>query len=124
MPEAWLLRKARGHRTHSTQVDLLPSRPQVYMPLSDNFHALTASSFDIWDEYTRRQYQAKAPHLNPYGEEEQPRKFRDFDIFQKIRVLHQLTVWTFWNPDRLRERMADHPHEAQQLEWVSCLYLY
>ena len=75
-------------------------------------------SYDIWDEYTRRQYVAKAPHLNPYGEEEQPKRFREFDIIQKIRVLHQLTVWTFWNPDRVRERMPDHQREVEQLEWV------
>ncbi|KAK5266492.1 hypothetical protein LTR96_008339 [Exophiala xenobiotica] len=73
--------------------------------------------YNIWDEYTRRQYIAKAPNLNPYGEEETPRRFRDFDIFTKIRVLHQLTVWTFWNPDRIRERMPEHPREVDQLEW-------
>ncbi|KIW18765.1 hypothetical protein PV08_03054 [Exophiala spinifera] len=73
--------------------------------------------YTIWDEYTRRQYLAKAPHLNPYGEEETPKRFRDFDIFTKIRVLHQLTVWTFWNPDRIREKMPDHPREVDQLEW-------
>ncbi|KAK5253494.1 hypothetical protein LTS06_002205 [Exophiala xenobiotica] len=73
--------------------------------------------YNIWDEYTRRQYIAKAPNLNPYGEEETPRRFRDFDIFTKIRVLHQLTIWTFWNPDRIRERMPEHPREVDQLEW-------
>ncbi|KAL2423402.1 hypothetical protein ABEF95_008175 [Exophiala dermatitidis] len=74
-------------------------------------------NYDIWDEYTRRQYLAKAPHLNPYGDEEQPKRFRDFDIFTKIRVLHQLTVWTFWNPDRIREKMPEHPREVDQTEW-------
>ncbi|KAK6376203.1 hypothetical protein LTS17_007454 [Exophiala oligosperma] len=73
--------------------------------------------YTIWDEYTRRQYLAKAPHLNPYGAEETPKRFRDFDIVTKIRVLHQLTVWTFWNPDRIREKMPDHPREVDQLEW-------
>ncbi|KAI1629779.1 DNA-directed RNA polymerase [Exophiala viscosa] len=72
---------------------------------------------NIWDEYTRRQYLAKAPHLNPYGDEEEPKRFRDFDIFTKIRVLHQMTVWTFWNPDRIRERMPEHQREVDQLEW-------
>ncbi|EXJ85944.1 hypothetical protein A1O1_06313 [Capronia coronata CBS 617.96] len=74
-------------------------------------------NYDIWDEYTRRQYLAKAPHLNPYGDEEEPKRFRDFDIFTKIRVLHQLTVWTFWNPDRIREKMPEHPREVDQTEW-------
>lgn len=71
-----------------------------------------------WDDYTRRQYIAKAPQLNPYGDEDEPKRFRDFDIFLKIRVLHQLTVWTFYNPDRMRERMPDQTTEARQTEWV------
>ncbi|RMZ82775.1 hypothetical protein DV738_g1492, partial [Chaetothyriales sp. CBS 135597] len=73
-------------------------------------------NYDIWDEYTRRQYLAKAPHLNPYGDEEEPKKFSHFDIFLKLRVLHQLTVWTFWNPDRIRERMEEQ-RENEQTAW-------
>ncbi|RMZ83825.1 hypothetical protein DV737_g1437, partial [Chaetothyriales sp. CBS 132003] len=73
-------------------------------------------NYDIWDEYTRRQYLAKAPHLNPYGDDDEPKKFRHFDIFLKLRVLHQLTVWTFWNPDRIRERM-DEQREHEQTAW-------
>ncbi|KIW95066.1 uncharacterized protein Z519_03648 [Cladophialophora bantiana CBS 173.52] len=74
-------------------------------------------NYDIWDEYTRRQYLAKAPRLNPYGNEEEPKRFRDFDIFTKIRILHQLTIWTFWNPDRIREKMTEQPREIDQTEW-------
>ena len=76
------------------------------------------SSHDIWDEYTRRQYRSKAPDRNPYGEDEEPKRFRDFDIFTRLRILHQLTVWTMWNPDRFREKMVDHQREVDQLEWV------
>ncbi|KIV88824.1 hypothetical protein PV10_08462 [Exophiala mesophila] len=72
---------------------------------------------DIWDEYTRRQYRSKAPDRNPYGEDEEPKRFRDFDIFTRVRILHQLTVWTMWNPDRFREKMVDHQREVDQLEW-------
>ena len=39
---------------------------------------------EIFDEYTRRQYVAKAPHRNPFGVEEEPAKFVDFDIFTKV----------------------------------------
>ena len=81
-------------------------------------HVLTSTSYTIWDEYTRRQYLAKQPKSNPYGDDEEPKRFRDFDIFTKLRVLHQLTVWVFWNPDRIRERMPDHQRELDQLEWV------
>lgn len=73
-----------------------------------------------FDEYTRRQYNAKAPHKpNPFGYDEEPKKFRDFDIFQKLRVLHQLSVWTFRNPDRIRERMPEQ-REIDQTQWVRC----
>ena len=79
------------------------------------------SRFENFDEHTRRQYNRKAPHLpNPFGYEEEPQKFSEFDIFMKLRVLHQLTVWTFVNPDHIRRRMPDLK-ENDQVEWVSGL---
>jgi hypothetical protein len=45
---------------------------------------LTISSPEIFDEYTRRQYVAKAPQRNPFGIEEEPTKFAEFDIFTKV----------------------------------------
>ncbi|CZR60907.1 related to nasopharyngeal carcinoma susceptibility protein LZ16 [Phialocephala subalpina] len=71
---------------------------------------------EIFDEYTRRQYVAKAPERNPFGIEEEPNKFNDFDIFTKIRVLQQLTQWTFVNPDKIREKM-DEQKDAEQTIW-------
>jgi hypothetical protein len=53
---------------------------------------LTHNSPEIFDEYTRRQYMAKAPHRNPYGTEEEPAKFADFDIFTKVRIYHILVL--------------------------------
>ncbi|KAJ5779438.1 hypothetical protein N7457_007158 [Penicillium paradoxum] len=74
-------------------------------------------TFDNFDEYTRRQYNAKAPKIpNPFGHEEEPNKFLHFDVFTKIRVLHQLTVWTFWNADRIRDKMPEKK-ETEQMEW-------
>ncbi|PYH99145.1 PHD finger domain protein [Aspergillus ellipticus CBS 707.79] len=74
-------------------------------------------TFDNFDEYTRRQYNAKAPHnTNPFGYDEIPNKFMEFDVFLKLRVLHQLTIWTFWNPDRIREKMPEQ-RENEQTEW-------
>ncbi|KAL9094303.1 MAG: hypothetical protein Q9165_003443 [Trypethelium subeluteriae] len=70
---------------------------------------------EIFDEYTRRQYLAKAPQRNPFGEGDVPNKFDDFDLFTKIRVLHQLSTWTFTNPDRIRERMSERDY--QQASW-------
>ena len=72
---------------------------------------------EIFDEYTRRQYQAKAPSRNPFGTEETPRKFAEFDIFTKIRVLFQLSQWTLINADRIRERMPESK-DTEQTQWV------
>ncbi|KAI9738638.1 MAG: hypothetical protein M1834_008143 [Cirrosporium novae-zelandiae] len=71
---------------------------------------------EIFDEYTRRQYVAKAPKRNPFGTAETPKKFDEFDIFMKIRVLFQLTQWTFTNPDRVRERMPE-VKDIDQTSW-------
>ena len=46
---------------------------------------LTFSRPEIFDEYTRRQYMAKAPERNPFGTEEEPAKFTKFDTFTKVR---------------------------------------
>jgi hypothetical protein len=75
---------------------------------------------EIFDEYTRRQYLAKAPERNPFGNDEEPLKFADFDVFTKIRILYQLSVWTFWNPDKIREKMPEYTPE-EQVSWVSDL---
>ncbi|EKD15940.1 uncharacterized protein L3040_003203 [Drepanopeziza brunnea f. sp. 'multigermtubi'] len=70
---------------------------------------------ETFDEYTRRQYVAKAPGRNPFGVGEDPNCFKDFDVFTKIRVLQQLTVWTMVNPDRIRERMEEQKDTEQTL---------
>jgi hypothetical protein len=60
---------------------------------------------------------AKAPQRNPFGTEEEPNKFAEFDIFTKIRVLQQLSVWTLNNPNSIREKLL--PTDAEQQAWVS-----
>ncbi|KAF2796252.1 hypothetical protein K505DRAFT_300714 [Melanomma pulvis-pyrius CBS 109.77] len=72
-------------------------------------------TLDIFDEYTRRQFVAKAPTRNPFGTELDPEKFNNFDVFTKIRVLHQLSVWTLNNPNSIRERL--NATEAEQTDW-------
>jgi len=58
----------------------------------------------------------KAPDNNPYGTDEQPAKFAEFDIPTKISVLQQLAVWTWGNADRMRSLLdAD---DEEQLQWV------
>ncbi|OJD10013.1 hypothetical protein AJ78_08800 [Emergomyces pasteurianus Ep9510] len=73
-------------------------------------------TLENFEEYTRRQYLAKAPSRNPFGDAEEPIKFNDLDIFQRLRVLQQLSAWTFWNPDRIRERMPEQK-ETEQIQW-------
>lgn len=74
-------------------------------------------SSETFDEFTRRQFVAKAPSRNPYGTDETPNKFDDFDVFTKIRVLQQLSTWTLKNPNSIREKM--NATDADQLNWVS-----
>ncbi|KAB8339144.1 hypothetical protein FH972_022080 [Carpinus fangiana] len=74
---------------------------------------------EIFDEYTRRQYVAKAPHRNPFGEEEMPHRFADMDIIARLDVLCQLSVWTFFNEDRMRDRMAEKDTSEQAMSWRS-----
>ncbi|MCJ1248432.1 hypothetical protein MMC30_005650 [Trapelia coarctata] len=71
---------------------------------------------EIFDEYTRRQYVAKAPSRNPFGTEEAPEKFADFDVFTRLRILFQLSQWTLLNPDRMRERMPESK-DTEQTQW-------
>lgn len=47
---------------------------------------LISSRPEIFDEYVRRQYVAKAPRRNPFGVEEEPAKFAEFDIFTKVCI--------------------------------------
>ncbi|KAI0404916.1 hypothetical protein F4802DRAFT_564721 [Xylaria palmicola] len=71
---------------------------------------------DLFDEYTRRQYVAKAPDRNPFGTAESPAKFNDFDALLKLRVLQQLTQWVMLHPERIREKM-DEQKPSDQTEW-------
>ena len=60
---------------------------------------------------------AKAPHRNPFGEDEDPQKFAEFDVFLKLKVLVQLSQWTLINADRMRERMPE-VKDSEQTQWV------
>ncbi|KAI9799336.1 MAG: hypothetical protein M1825_004829 [Sarcosagium campestre] len=68
---------------------------------------------ELFDEYTRRQYQSKRPSANPFGDDEQPKRFDDFDVMAKIRVLWQMTQWTMIYPERLREKMPEDKDNDQ-----------
>ena len=74
-------------------------------------------SHDIFDEYTRRQYLAKAPSRNPFGDDETPKKFKDFDVFTKLKILWQLSQWTLINADRMRQNLPE-VKDSEQTQWV------
>lgn len=96
-------------KSHST---VLPEIGLALLKFVSSHRGLTP---EIFDEYTRRQYVAKAPHRNPFGVEEEPAKFVDFEVFTKIRVLQQLTQWTMGNPDRIREKMEEQKDHEQTI---------
>ena len=62
---------------------------------------------------------AKAPQRNPFGVEEEPNKFADFDVFTKLKILVQLSQWTLINADRIREKMEERGELQQSVQWVS-----
>ncbi|KAI9839944.1 MAG: hypothetical protein M1819_000136 [Sarea resinae] len=71
---------------------------------------------ELFDEYTRRQYQAKLPTFNPFGDDEEPKKFSELDVFTKVKVLYQLSQWTLVNSERIRERMPE-VKDTEQTQW-------
>ncbi|KAF9869813.1 PHD-finger domain-containing protein [Colletotrichum karsti] len=71
---------------------------------------------ELFDEYTRRQYTARAPEKNPFGAEEVAAKFADFDVSKKIRILQQLTQWVMVRPERVREKMEEQK-DVDQATW-------
>ncbi|KAF2189679.1 hypothetical protein K469DRAFT_658746 [Zopfia rhizophila CBS 207.26] len=79
---------------------------QIGLALLKNVSSHKGLTPEIFDEYTRRQFVAKAPDRNPFGTDETPNKFNDFDVFTKIIVLQQLSIWTLNNPNSIRERLG------------------
>ncbi|CAM1507369.1 Fc.00g070100.m01.CDS01 [Cosmosporella sp. VM-42] len=71
---------------------------------------------EIFDEQARKQYLAKAPYRNPFGDGEERVKFSELDVFTKIRVLQQLTQWTMIHPERIRDKMEEQK-DTEQTNW-------
>ncbi|OIW34981.1 hypothetical protein CONLIGDRAFT_567921 [Coniochaeta ligniaria NRRL 30616] len=72
---------------------------------------------DLFDEYSRRQFLAKAPTKNPFGPaDEPPLRFTDLDVFTKIRILQQMTQLIMMNPEKLREKTDEH-NVTDQTNW-------
>ncbi|PHH77473.1 hypothetical protein CDD82_3495 [Ophiocordyceps australis] len=71
---------------------------------------------DILDDQLRKQYLAKAPEKNPFGDVDTPRRFTDFDVVDKIKVLQQLTQWTMLYSERIRDKMEEQK-DTEQTSW-------
>ncbi|OLN92861.1 Reticulocyte-binding protein 2-like protein a 4 [Colletotrichum chlorophyti] len=71
---------------------------------------------ELFDEYTRRQYLARAPQKNPFGTDEVAAKFANFDVLTKISILQQLTQWVMVRPERVREKMEEQK-DVDQASW-------
>lgn len=123
MSKARTIGKTIGNRAGPSEICLFPQRIDVSatsLVYRMQEHSNLESSLDTFDEYTRRQYVAKAPHRNPFGTDETANKFADFHVFTKLRVLLQLSQWTLINADRMRERMSE-TKDTDQTQWVSHL---
>jgi hypothetical protein len=57
---------------------------RMILIFSNRKFVLMLSRPELFDEYTRRQYVAKAPKRNPFGTDEDPAKFSELDIFTKV----------------------------------------
>ncbi|UNI15282.1 hypothetical protein JDV02_001825 [Purpureocillium takamizusanense] len=71
---------------------------------------------DIFNDQMRKQYLTKSPNNNPFGDDDTPQYFADFDVFTKIKVLQQLTQWAMIHPERLRDKMEEQK-DTEQAGW-------
>lgn len=63
-----------------------------------------------------KQYAKRMPHLpNPLGTEEEPIKWSELDMLQRLDLLFNLCEWQFTGTARLRSMM----NEEDELFWVS-----
>lgn len=64
-----------------------PAKPFLSSSLTDS------DSHEIFDEYTRRQFVAKDSEINPFGTDETPAKFAQFDVFTKVTHTSTQRLW-------------------------------
>lgn len=107
MPQAQL-HGSVGHRTRLIEVCLKSQRNNVraHYDLCPVVYANQGRcSPEIFDEQARRQFQNKLPDRNPFGTEESPVDFAQFDIFTKVRA-------TFGIESRIRTDVSLDPRIA------------
>ncbi|KAK7203872.1 hypothetical protein BZA70DRAFT_282325 [Myxozyma melibiosi] len=91
--------------------------PKIRLNLLQSLSSQRGLRLDQFDDYTRRQYRQKAPHLeHPFGEDELPKSFEKLSVFDQVLVIHQLCEWQTFLPERFRERMG-FLKESEEVTW-------
>lgn len=89
---------------------LAPQSPlieQIKLTLIKMVTSNTRLLIEQFDDQARKQYLLNEAKANPFeGDDMAVISFNDMDLSIKIRVLHQLSIWTFKYPSMLRERMG------------------
>ncbi|KAK9354509.1 hypothetical protein V1523DRAFT_461026 [Lipomyces doorenjongii] len=91
--------------------------PKIRLRLLQNLSSQRNLTLEQFNEYARRQYRQKAPTLAcPFGDDEDPLAFDEMDVFDQIKILHQLCEWQMYNAERFRERM-NTTKESEEIPW-------
>ncbi|KAK6344531.1 hypothetical protein TWF696_008165 [Orbilia brochopaga] len=88
----------------------------VQIGLLKNVSSQRGLTIDMFDDYTRRQYYAKKPEANPFGDGTVPTSFYSLLPEERVRVLHQLSMWIISKPEIFRDKVETHRF-ADQLDW-------
>ncbi|KAK9248528.1 hypothetical protein V1506DRAFT_529203 [Lipomyces tetrasporus] len=91
--------------------------PKIRLRLLQNLSSQRNLTLEQFDDYARRQYRQKLPNEScPFRDDEEPLAFDNMDVFDQIKILHQLCEWQLYNPDRFRERMGTIK-ESDEIPW-------
>ncbi|KAK9464856.1 hypothetical protein V1512DRAFT_84647 [Lipomyces arxii] len=91
--------------------------PTIRLRLLQNLTSHRNLTLENFDDFCRRQYRQKSPLVeHPFGEDEEPVKYDDLDLFVQVRVLHQLCEWQLYNAERFRDRMGSL-RESEEVKW-------
>lgn len=80
--------RPRRHRPGAPKTRFVASRFNVcsHDLMRDFDPLMTTQRHEILDDQTRKQFLTKSPGYNPFGDDETPLKFNDFDIFTKVHL--------------------------------------
>ncbi|RPA77976.1 hypothetical protein BJ508DRAFT_416798 [Ascobolus immersus RN42] len=75
---------------------------------------LTGKTVDVeqLDEVARGQWRYRLLTSGPFGDEDEPNKFTEFDMETKLDVIHQLSLWVLVRSDKLRALLSPDQKET------------